>query len=65
MERVREMPVFHAAAAMLIGVFGVVVSLSAVAVTKGSDARKACLVEVTSEERLEVIRELLRGGRAE
>lgn len=72
-DNVRAMPCFQAEAAMLMGVLGVggvgvscsegtITSLASVA-GKGSEFRKACLVDVTREERLEANREDFRGGR--
>jgi len=72
-DNVRDMPCFHAAAAMLIGVFGVggvrllscspgkTISLASAA-GKGSELRKACFVDVTREDMLEANREDFRGG---
>jgi len=72
-DNVRAIPCFHAEAAMLMGVLGVggvevscsegmVIPLASEA-GKGSEFRKACLVVVTREERLDASREDLRGGR--
>lgn len=72
-DNVRLKPVFHAAAAILIGVFGVggvgllsnsaemTISFASFA-GKGSEFRKACFVDVTREDRLEAIFEDFRGG---
>jgi len=71
LDNVRVMPVFHAAAAILIGVFGVglpsrsagtIISFASLA-GKGSEFRKACFVDVTREEKLEAILEDFRGGK--
>lgn len=71
---VRLNPVFHAAAAIPIGVFGVggvglasssagiIISFAAFA-GKGSELRKACLVDVTRFEKLDAIEDF-RGGNA-